>query len=396
MGVVFCASTVLSLLLCFIDGRRSVATNDSGEPILERTSYGNGKDEVVLEVQMGDTSEEITLEVERQSYRQEEVVQVLKEAEEQLGSWILGKNESLDAVSEDLNLITEIPESGVTVQWSVADSSVINSLGQLKGEAWRKEADVELTARLSLQEQERIVQISVHIVPSMEQEQAEEKQTLYAKLEEENEKTQSPYVVLPTSVNGKSISWYYPKENRAIYVFLLGIILTIGLWFQEKEEKKKAKEERRKELLLEYPKLMSQITLYLGAGMTLRNAWFQMVSEYEKKQGGTCALYQELLHTKHEIESGLSEGECYERFGMRCDHPTYRKFGMLLSQNLRKGARGLVEILRKESVDAFEERKRNARKLGEEAGTKLLLPMVLMLMVVIAMIVVPAYFSIQI
>jgi hypothetical protein len=373
-----------------------VETNDSGQPILERTSYGNKKDEVALEVQMGDTSEEITVEVEGRTYRQEEVEQVLKEAEEHLKTRILGKNESLDAVSYDLDLITEIAESGVAVQWSVADATVLNSLGQLKGEAWREEADVELTARLSLQEQERTVSITVHVVPSIEQEKAKEKQALYAKLEEENEKTQSPYVVLPTSVNGKKISWYYPKENRAIYVFLLGIILTIGLWFQEKEAKKQAQETRRKKLLLEYPKLMSQITLYLGAGMTLRNAWFQMVSEYEKKQQESSALYQELLHTKHEMESGLSESECYERFGMRCDHPTYRKFGMLLSQNLRKGARGLVEILRQESIDAFEERKRNARKLGEEAGTKLLLPMVLMLMVVIAMIVVPAYFSIQI
>ena len=53
-------------------------------------------------------------------------------------------------------------------------------------------------------------------------------------------------------------------------------------------------------------------------------------------------------------------------------------------------------ILKQESDDAFEERKCLAKKLGEEAGTKLLFPMVLMLAVVLVMIIVPAFLSIQI
>ena len=74
----------------------------------------------------------------------------------------------------------------------------------------------------------------------------------------------------------------------------------------------------------------------------------------------------------------------------------YRKFGTLLSQNLKKGSRGISELLKQEAFQAFEERKDFAKKLGEEAGTKMLAPMFLMLGVVLVIIVVPAFFSVQI
>ena len=67
-----------------------------------------------------------------------------------------------------------------------------------------------------------------------------------------------------------------------------------------------------------------------------------------------------------------------------------------MSQNLRKGTKGMTQILKQESLQAFEERKARARRLGEEAGTKLLLPMFLMLAVVLVIVIVPAFLSVQI
>ena len=64
----------------------------------------------------------------------------------------------------------------------------------------------------------------------------------------------------------------------------------------------------------------------------------------------------------------------------------------MLSQNLKKGTKGLTSLLNQESDHAFEDRKNFAKQLGEEAGTKMLIPMFLMLAVVLVMIVVPAFF----
>ena len=107
-------------------------------------------------------------------------------------------------------------------------------------------------------------------------------------------------------------------------------------------------------------------------------------------------VYEEMVYTMREMQRGTPESECYEHFGMRCGLPVYRKFAVMLSQNLRKGTKGLAELLQREAAGAFEERKAAARKLGEETSTRLLGPMFLMLGVVLMIIVVPAFLTIQI
>ena len=131
--------------------------------------------------------------------------------------------------------------------------------------------------------------------------------------------------------------------------------------------------------------------------MTIRNAWEKIVQNYEqqKESMGKRPLYEEMLVTLHEIQGGVSESEAYERFGKRCGTSTYMKFGAMLSQNLRKGSKGISDILRMEAIQSFENRKSTAKRLGEEAGTKLLMPMLGMLAVVFIMVMVPAFLSMQ-
>ena len=107
-------------------------------------------------------------------------------------------------------------------------------------------------------------------------------------------------------------------------------------------------------------------------------------------------VYEEMRYTMNELKNGRPESECYEAFGRRCESPVYRKFGMLLNQNLRKGTKGLTNLLQREAQEAFEERKNMAKKLGEEAGTKLMIPLFLMLAVVFVIVTVPAFLTIQI
>ena len=156
--------------------------------------------------------------------------------------------------------------------------------------------------------------------------------------------------------------------------------------------------------------MISRFTLFLGAGMTPRNAWNKIVNDYEqekrrevsieegkrKKEKVEREVYEEMAYTMHEMKGGMAENECYERFGERCGLQVYKKFGTMLSQNLKKGTKGLTELLRQEADTAFDERKNTAKQLGEKAGTKILFPMFLMLAVVLLMIIVPAFLSLQI
>lgn len=182
-------------------------------------------------------------------------------------------------------------------------------------------------------------------------------------------------------------------------LLFLGLIAAGCIPLIEKSKKLEQEKQRKEKLQSEYPELVSKLTILLGAGMTLSGAWNKIATNYSNKRKNNTIefhpLYEEMLVTCHEMESGAGEVRAYERFGERCGLHRYRKFSSLLTQNLRKGTRGLIQLLEQEVSDAFEERKNNAKKCGEEAGTKMLLPMMMMFGIIIVIIMVPAFLSLQ-
>lgn len=129
--------------------------------------------------------------------------------------------------------------------------------------------------------------------------------------------------------------------------------------------------------------------------MTMRNAWERMVLDYEKnrergKKNQERVVYEEMRYTYNQLKNGVSESKAYQEFGRRCKLQPYLKLSSLLEQNRRTGTKDLRRILQNEMTDAFEIRKNLALRMGEEAGTKLLLPLFLMLGIVMIMIMVPA------
>ena len=64
-----------------------------------------------------------------------------------------------------------------------------------------------------------------------------------------------------------------------------------------------------------------------------------------------------------------------------------------MEQNVKNGSKSLTPVLEAEMEAAFEQRKNLARRLGEEASTKLLLPLFMMLLIVMVMITVPAFLA---
>ena len=71
----------------------------------------------------------------------------------------------------------------------------------------------------------------------------------------------------------------------------------------------------------------------------------------------------------------------------------YMRFSSIITQNIRKGSEGILNILEQEASQALVERKQEALKRGEVAGTKLLFPMMLMLGLVMAIIMIPAFMT---
>ena len=181
-------------------------------------------------------------------------------------------------------------------------------------------------------------------------------------------------------------------------LFLAACIPLSALWWLKEEEGLKKKQKaRERELQLEYAPLLSKLTLYMEAGLPLRRIWERIALEYSRKRRDEetprRVVYDEILRTYYRMEGGLSEAAAYEEFGRRCRLSSYIMLGSLLSQSVRAGGSDLIRNLEEEKRTAFHQRLMLAKKQGEEASSKLLVPLGLMLMVVLAIVMIPAFLT---
>ena len=97
--------------------------------------------------------------------------------------------------------------------------------------------------------------------------------------------------------------------------------------------------------------------------------------------------------TLNQMETGMPEIRAYGEFGRRIGIGSYMKFASLLGNSVSTGGKDLRRLLEEEMEAAFRQRKDLALRKGEEASTKLLIPMFLMLGIVMIMVVAPAFLS---
>lgn len=400
MALIGVVTVILAGVLFLTDNKESLWKTASQMESVKRNPPGGGKRKEELQVNIGENKDNMTIEIAEEELSKQEIQEVFQSAQEELEEAILGDNESLEEVRSDLKLVRVLPGSGVRVDWELDSYKCMNLQGELQEKALPDMGEVvQLNAFLSYKDENIQYTFYAHVYPPKRTKEEALMKKLELEIEKEDLKSrENSEMLLPVSVEGQEVRWSPTMNYRATAIGLLGIALALMIYVSEKEKEKERLKYRRKQLEMDYAQVISCFALYIGAGMTVRMAWFKLAKEYEnrKKKEEPRAAYEEMLYTMHEIQSGASENECYERFGERCGLSIYRKFGVLLSQNLKKGTKGLTELLKQESVEAFEKRKIFAKMQGEEAGTKILLPMFMMLGVVLIMIVFPAFFSIQV
>lgn len=392
---------LLGIILLIQDYRVSVSEL-SGEIV--RNSYGEGTKELELEVKVeGNTRDEIEVNVSEQMYEEKEAEKMLKSCISKIETEILGENDSLDYVVSDLNLMTELKGEPVEISWELDNYSVMNIYGEVQEDKTTEEGTlVKLKAVITYTQNQKI-QMIYECVAAVYPKELTQSERLVKQIEDEirleDEMTKTKENLnLPEVVDGKEIAYFEKMNDRGGILILMAVLIGILFYAQELQNQGQEHKERKKQMLMDYPEIINKLTLFLGAGMNTKRAFRKIVSDYEmgKHIWGTRFAYEEMKIALREMESGVTEAESYERFGKRCNIQEYMRLGALLSQNMRKGTKGLTHILRLEAIQAFENRKAAAKKFGEEAGTKLLMPMFIMLAVVLVMVIVPAFMTMQV
>lgn len=172
------------------------------------------------------------------------------------------------------------------------------------------------------------------------------------------EKNDPEFYYLPAVWEGKRLEWEKPADTTGTILAGIFLAASLVLLVMKGREEQAALQKKYEELLMDYPGLVMKFTLLVQAGMTARKAFQKIALDYRRKRGACKrTAYEEIMTVCYEMDSGVSESEAYRRFGERCGQVKYKTLATLLIQNLQKGSRHLSDILERESMEAWEERK---------------------------------------
>lgn len=182
---------------------------------------------------------------------------------------------------------------------------------------------------------------------------------------------------------------FIDKPDFSYFIFLFVVLLLI-FYFSDREIEEKIK---KKNFILQYdfPEFLNKLVLLINAGMTVSRAWGKIVCD--KK--ATTPLYEELKTTYIEIMNGKPETAAYEDFAKRCRVKEITKFITVIIQNQRKGNGEMIPILKLQSNECWQTRKNMAKKLGEEASTKLIFPLMIMFVGILIIVLTPAVLQLR-
>ena len=366
----------------------------AGEGIIRRPTE---RQTVVLEATVTEGGErirqEISLEVDVRVLTEEEVQKSYEEMIFELQQKIAGENVSLQEVRSDLYLPYEVEGYPFFISWKSSDHSLIAADGSVTTENLEAPVKVSLTAEALYGDSVRTHTWDVVLCPpnrtSGEQFLYDLKKAVKAADEEQQYEEE---LHLPRTIKGRNVSWQSSKDNSGSVVLLITFLAAGAVFYMKDKDLQDELMKRRREMRSEYVVVVSKYALFLEAGMTVRGAFVKICRDYyDKEHKKEHPLYEEMRYSCNELKAGISESKVYEKFGRRTGVQEYTKLCALLSQNLKKGNTALARRLKEECEDALAENLQWKKRQGEEAGTKLLAPMGMMLIMVLVLIMLPAF-----
>ncbi|MBR6395589.1 MAG: type II secretion system F family protein [Lachnospiraceae bacterium] len=380
------------LLAGFFAGRTERLTQ------LNRPDVGEGEKNVSFTVKP-DGMEEWLYEgtIAPRIYSARELDELMDGAKKYIDENLFYEGESANEVISGLNLIKEAPAGPVAISWEGEALSLFEKSGVRKEEFYEVSGVCYLTARLSCQDYicyyDIPIKTGVKILTGEEIKKKAISNALDERLSKSGEEAVS---LLPETVDNIKIGYETQKSNSFAALGLLLFVLPAIYVAKLKEDEKQKIKDKETELLHSYSDLIGKFVILLGAGMNVYNIFGKIAEEYEQRLSKTKTkeyLYEEVLITFGELKSGVYEKTALDNFGRRIGLLPYIRFASILTQNLKEGTAGIIKRLEDEQQNALKERKALATRMGERLETKILFPMLLELVIVMMIIMVPAFMS---
>lgn len=207
-----------------------------------------------------------------------------------------------------------------------------------------------------------------------------------------NEDSSKRRVLLPAKLkSGESLSWEQEASRNTVPIMAVCILVMAALYKSRFRELEKKKQQERESVIRQLPEFVNRLVLLLNAGLVLSAAFERSVEESMslsdmKKDYFYGRLHEIYIHVK--TSNGSMHKELRE-FAKNSGIKELIRVANIISDNVSKGT-GLTEKLQAESEILWMNRKKNCEERGRLAETKLTLPLVIFLLVLIVITIAPA------
>jgi tight adherence protein C len=143
----------------------------------------------------------------------------------------------------------------------------------------------------------------------------------------------------------------------------------MAIWNLSMSKMKEAVAKRRDACVLEFPNMVSKLSLLINSGMVLREAWYLVAN------GKEGVLYDLMKKACEFMENGESDVAAIHKFGVLSDSIEIKKFTSAMVQGMEKGNSELADFLVSQASELWAHKRQLALQNGEIAAGKLIIPL---------------------
>lgn len=340
MGISFCIGIALMIAALAAETKK-----DTGEErMLLRPKAGEEAQQVKIMLETEEGVQIGELQLGAYQYSEEEIEGLHALARERLEEVLKGQNQDYSHIVGDLYFPKELQGISDALYWYSDCPELVSGNGKVNNEDLREETTVTITARIYYGEEFRVYSKLLTVQPRVYSaaEAAYRNGMKLLQGQEELERQKESFL-LPETVSGMKVELF--KESSAplpmLCAFLLLLLLPASFYayFQEIEKKKRTRSEEAGKA---YQEFVMRISLLMAAGLSARQAWKRLTTEYTEKYGVEGhVLAKELFVTESELSNGKSEVLAYEAFGERMKALSYQRLSSMLIQYVTKGVQGI-------------------------------------------------------
>lgn len=206
-----------------------------------------------------------------------------------------------------------------------------------------------------------------------------------------NSDTGQQEVVLPQQLeSGETIVWSKTEESN-LSLYLAGAMAMLWLLYKNRFQMVEQEEKRARESIIrELPEFINKIILLMNAGIVLNTAFLKITDDYRKSSSSSSYFYGRMSQISRAVRE--TNGSLYlefRDFSRQSGVKEMIRVSNIITDNISKGA-DLSDKLRKENDLLWFARKQQAEEKGRLAETKLTMPLMILLLVLIMVTIAPA------